>query len=108
MATALASGGVSGSPPALHEGAFKFLRAMRADTLGTLERWARVGPVARMQAGSQITLLVTAPEAVQHVLQDNPRNYRKEVRFLRIVRPALGDALFSSDGDRWRAQRRVT
>jgi len=80
---------------------------MRADTLGTLERWSQVGPVARIQSRSLATLLVTAPEAVQHVLQDNPRNYRKNVRFIRIARPALGDGLFSSDGDRWRAQRRV-
>ena len=107
MATALVSGVGSGPAPALQESPFRFLRAMRDDTLGTLERWSQLGPVARIQSGSRVTLLVSAPEAVQRVLQDNARNYRKDARFTRITRPALGDGLFSSDGDRWRAQRRV-
>jgi cytochrome P450 len=80
---------------------------MRADKLGMLARWASLGPVSRIQSRAYVSHLLTSPEAVQRVLQDNPRNYRKDVRFSTIARPALGEGLFSSDGDKWRGQRRV-
>jgi cytochrome P450 len=80
---------------------------MRADKLGTLARWAQLGPVSRIQSRAYVSHLLTSPEAVQRVLQDNPRNYRKDLRFTTIARPALGEGLFSSDGDKWREQRRV-
>jgi len=54
-----------------------------------------------------VAYLVTAPEGVQRILQDNNKNYRKEVRLARIFRIVMGDGLFLSEGDKWRAQRKV-
>lgn len=107
MATALGKNARSSLAPAIPLNPFKFLREFRADTLGMLERWARIGPVARVQSGRLVTQLITRPDAVQRVLQDNAKNYKKEGRFTSIVRPALGDGLFSSDGEKWHTQRRV-
>ena len=86
----------------------RFLRELRTDALGFLTRWAELGGgVARFQSRSFTSLLVTNPEAVHHVLQDNHQNYVKEVRSARIFRVGLGNGLFLSEGDTWRAQRQT-
>lgn len=46
------------------------------------------------------------PDHVQHVLQDNHRNYEKAVTY-DFLRPVVGDGLLTSEGDRWLQQRRL-
>jgi cytochrome P450 len=87
---------------------FRFQREARDDVLGFLAKWAELGGVVRFQSPLFVAYLVTAPEAVQHILQDNNRNYVKEVRASRIFRIALGDGMFLSEGDKWRAQRKAS
>jgi cytochrome P450 len=86
---------------------FRFQSEARHDILGFLTRWASLGGVARFASRIIVVHLVTAPAAVQHVLQDNNKNYLKEVRSAAIFRIALGDGLFLSEGEKWRAQRKV-
>ena len=50
--------------------------------------------------------LVTDPDGVKHVLQDNHTNYIKGPWY-QVLRPLMGDGLFSSDGDYWKRQRRL-
>ena len=50
--------------------------------------------------------LVTDPEGVKHVLQDNHINYIKGPWY-QVLRPLMGDGLFSSDGDYWKRQRHL-
>ncbi|HKN01065.1 MAG TPA: cytochrome P450 [Candidatus Binataceae bacterium] len=108
MASSLAHSAAPVLAPALTtSSAFQFLREMRGDLLGCLDRWAEQGGVARFQSRLFVSHLVTAPAAVQHVLQDNPKNYVKEVRSARIFAILLGNGLFLSEGEVWRAQRRV-
>ncbi|MEP8791154.1 cytochrome P450, partial [Enterobacter hormaechei] len=38
---------------------------------------------------------------------DNADNYPKSEVMLRMLRPAVGDSLFTSEGDSWRWQRRA-
>lgn len=83
------------------------MREMRAGMLDLFERWSQIGGVARFQSPFFVSHLLTSPEAVQHVLQENHKNYSKEVRSSAIMRTALGDGLFLSDGEKWRAQRRA-
>src|SRR5208282_4515734 len=66
--------------------AFRFQKEARADILGLFDRWAELGGVARFQSRIFVYHLLTSPEAVQHVLQDNHKNYTKEVRFTRTTR----------------------
>lgn len=50
--------------------------------------------------------LVSSPDYVQHVLQDNHQNYCKGPAYQFIER-VLGKALLTSDGDEWLRQRRL-
>ena len=51
--------------------------------------------------------VVSEPSAVRRIFLDNAANYRKDELQLRILRPGLGSGLLTSEGDAWRAQRRV-
>ena len=108
MATAMTHAVSPALAPALRfSSPFRFQREARDDILGFLDRWSELGGVARFASRLLVVHLVTAPEAVQHILQDNNKNYLKEVRSAAIFRIALGDGLFLSEGEKWRAQRKV-
>jgi cytochrome P450 len=51
--------------------------------------------------------LLTHPEAVEHVLQKNHKNYRKPAFFTRTMMLLVGQGLFTSEGDLWLRQRRL-
>ena len=51
--------------------------------------------------------VVLKPEWVQRVLLDNAANYEKPRLVKRILAPTIGRGLLSSDGELWRAQRRI-
>jgi cytochrome P450 len=86
---------------------FRFQKQARDDILGFITKWAELGGVARFESRFFVAYLVTAPAAVQRILQDNNKNYRKEVRSARVLRIVMGDGLFLSEGDKWRAQRKI-
>ncbi len=72
-----------------------------------LERVAQdYGPVARMRFMRHDIYLVSSPDAIQHVLQDNAQNYWKG-RGLSVTRPLLGNGLATSEGELWHQQRRL-
>ena len=52
-------------------------------------------------------LMVSDPEGIKHVLLDNAANYVKSIQLQRLMRPALGNGLVTSEGASWRFQRRV-
>jgi cytochrome P450 len=51
--------------------------------------------------------VVLRPEWVQRVLLDNAANYEKPKLVKRILAPTIGRGLLSSDGELWRAQRKI-
>jgi cytochrome P450 len=51
--------------------------------------------------------LLTHPNAVEHVLQKNQRNYRKPGMLTGAMGLLVGNGLFTSEGDTWRRQRRM-
>src|SRR5438552_11967528 len=51
--------------------------------------------------------VILKPEWVQRVLLDNPANYEKPKLVKRILAPTIGRGLLSSDGELWRAQRKI-
>src|SRR5207244_1623753 len=51
--------------------------------------------------------LLTHPEAVEHVLQKNHKNYRKPDFFNRTVGLLTGKGVLTSEGDFWLRQRRL-
>lgn len=66
----------------------------------------RFGDVFRHQLGPFAFNLVSHPDGVRHVLQDNYKNYPRSwlYRFTRVV---AGDGLVATEGDVWRRQRRM-
>jgi cytochrome P450 len=62
------------------------------------------GDLVRLDLGARTLYLVTHPDDVKYVLQDNNRNYAKGYD---QVKPVLGEGLVSSEGDFWRRQRRL-
>jgi cytochrome P450 len=75
------------------------------DLLGFFVRMMEAyGDVVRLNLGPRTFYLVTHPDGVKHVLQDNNRNYGKGYD---EVRPLIGNGLVSSEGEFWRRQRRL-
>lgn len=51
--------------------------------------------------------VVLKPDWVQHILLDNAANYVKPRLVKRILSPTIGRGLLTSDGELWRAQRKI-
>lgn len=51
--------------------------------------------------------IVADPEALRRVLLDNVENYPKSPMTQRLLKPAIGVSIFTSEGDEWRWQRRA-
>ncbi|MCB0012116.1 MAG: cytochrome P450 [Anaerolineales bacterium] len=81
--------------------------AFREDPLRMFREAALSGPVCRLRIGGITIYGLNAPEAVQHVLQTNYRNYRREQRVGDAVRLIAGENLFTSDGEAWLRRRRL-
>lgn len=64
----------------------------------------RHGGVAAFRIGPAPTVLVTDPEAVQHVLARHPDRYVKRSHRARLL---IGDGVLSATGAAWKSQRRL-
>jgi cytochrome P450 len=80
---------------------------IRHDRLGFVMRLTRdFGDIVRFRVGFRVLHLVSHPDYVQYVLQDNQDNYRKGVGLLQAKR-WLGEGLVTSEGEVWLRQRRL-
>ncbi|HLV97486.1 MAG TPA: cytochrome P450 [Ktedonobacterales bacterium] len=80
---------------------------MQRDPLGFLLSTRRYGEVVGMRFVFSPAYLLYHPDAVKHVLQEHHFNYNKDLFTYRVVRPVLGDGLFTNDGASWLHQRRL-
>ncbi|MEV7543094.1 cytochrome P450 [Streptomyces sp. NPDC089915] len=64
----------------------------------------RHGGVVAVRLGPRPTVLVTGPEAVQHVLALRPDRYVKRSHRARLL---IGDGVLAATGEAWKRQRRV-
>jgi len=84
------------------------LPEVRKNTLGFLSETSRAhGAVARYRLGPLRSYLVTHPDGVKRVLQDNVANYTKDHLTYGMVRWVGGNGLITSQGDFWLRQRRL-
>jgi cytochrome P450 len=84
------------------------LQALRDGPHAFLLQVARsYGPIVRYPVGPLAVYLVTGPDGVKHVLQDNHKNYCKDTFQYNLLSTITGKGLLTSDGDLWLRQRRL-
>ncbi|MEU1409368.1 cytochrome P450 [Streptomyces sp. NPDC005728] len=64
----------------------------------------RVGGIAAFRLGPTPTVLVTDPQAVQHVLARHPERYVKRSHRARVL---IGEGILAATGAAWKQQRRL-
>jgi cytochrome P450 len=80
---------------------------IRRDRLGLVTRITReFGDIVRFRMGFRVLHLVSHPDYVRYVLQDNQKNYRKGVGLVQ-AKKWLGEGLVTSEGEAWARQRRL-
>ena len=84
-----------------------FLRAIRTNALTIWPRAAYEQDATVRRFLGRTNVLLNTPEAIHHVLVDNPGNYRRSPASIRILRPITGEGLLLSEGDDWKLQRRT-
>jgi cytochrome P450 len=116
MITETAAGSKLAPPGPLDDAGYRYLPARVRSHLVVLPGVVRNPPEYFVQVarryGGVVTLsprrifLVTYPDCVKHVVQDNHTNYIKGPWY-KVLKPLMGDGLFSSDGELWKRQRRL-
>jgi cytochrome P450 len=66
----------------------------------------KYGNIVRLQGGQYCAHLITQPEHIKHVLQDNAKNYRLSGIFDETA-PVVGKGLTTNNGISWLKQRRM-
>jgi len=83
------------------------LLAVKHDPIGVFMSAAKeFGDVSYFKIGPRRGFLITNPDDVRHVLQDNARNYHKSPLYDKL-RTVLGNGLLTSEDDFWLRQRRI-
>ncbi len=94
-------------PPDRPLGVLASLKAVRQNALNIIPEIAYTQPIITGKTGYRRWHMVQGPEGLKQVFLDNVENYPKSEVVLRMLRPAVGDSLFTSDGKAWRWQRRA-
>ena len=87
-----------------------FLRAYRrtrGNALGALHERLFEDPVVPSRFLWFRTFVVSDPDGVRRVLRDHAANYPKSPLLRRVLCPALGEGLVTSQGETWRRHRRL-
>jgi len=81
--------------------------AMRRNVLAAFTARAFEEEVLTRRLFGHEQLTLNGPDAIRHVLIDNPDNYRRTPATIRLLYPIIGRGLFLADGAEWREQRRA-
>ncbi|ACK49702.1 cytochrome P450 [Methylocella silvestris BL2] len=79
---------------------------LRRDVLKTVREACAYGDLVELKSPLFSLLLLNSADHVARVLQTNSANYGR-TRFHAMLKPVLGNGLLTSEGDLWRAQRRI-
>ena len=80
-------------------------RGMGKNALSTFPPQAYEEDVVARQFFGRHQIILNRPAAIQHILVDNPGNYRRTAATRRMLRPLLGNGLLLSQGEDWSHQR---
>ncbi|KMO10298.1 cytochrome P450 [Methylobacterium indicum] len=95
------------TPPAQPLGPWRFLSTV---VRNPLEAWPETiyrEPVYTSTVLGNSSLFVMAPNLIRRVMVDEADAFEKSEVLRRALSPALGDAILTADGGRWRWQRRA-
>lgn len=113
MSTTIGAGGTDtvtrgAEPPELRGNPlWGSMRDFQSDKLGFLLEAARRGDVCRYRVANMRWYQINAPDGIGRVLQENNHNYVKSSVGAAIIKPVLGEGLFTSEGEHWLRQRRL-
>jgi unspecific monooxygenase len=79
--------------------------ALRGNALAAFPEEAFSEDVVVQRFFGREHILLQRPEAIRHILIDNPQNYMRSPAATRVLRPMFGRGLFLSTGEDWRQQR---
>lgn len=86
---------------------FTYLRIVRRNFIEALDETMYRAPIIRQRSAFSPSFIVSAPAGLRRVLLENAANYPKAPVEHRILGPAMGRGLILSEGDTWRAHRRI-
>jgi cytochrome P450 len=95
------------APPERVLGMLSSWRAVRRNVLSVLPAITFRQPILTGTTGPARWHMVQGPEGMRRIFLDNVDNYPKSIVMIRMLRPAVGDSLFTSEGAQWRWQRRA-
>jgi cytochrome P450 len=83
------------------------LADLQKDSLNFLLNIRReYGDIVRFRLGTRVLYLVSHPDDIKHVLQDNNKNYHKSPGYQKLE-SFLGQGLLTSEGNVWRRSRKL-
>ena len=83
------------------------LPEFKKDRLGLSSRLMKThGDIVQYKLGPHKTVMITHPDYIKHVLQENYSNYKKDY-FYEDLKLVLGQGLVTSEGKFWRQQRKL-
>jgi cytochrome P450 len=96
-------------PPAISGGGLVLgsARDFARDTLQFIQTLASKGDMVRYRFVVWPTLFLNRPEYIKHVLQENNRNYNKNIVSTDLLKSVLGTGLLTNDGASWLQRRRL-
>lgn len=95
----------SDRPPGPPGSRYRQFRPALTDPLRFLEDMAAYGGIVMLRRDK--TYLISEPDAIGRIFQDNHFNYSKGERYIEALEPLFGHGLLTSEGDLWRRQRRL-
>jgi len=88
-------------------GLIRFVRMVRDSSIATYPKSAYEADFIDRSFLWAHAYIVNDPDGIKHVLLDNAANYTKTRIARRLLEPGLGQGLLTSEGETWRAHRRI-
>ena len=96
-------------PPARQDktSLWNYMRAFRRDILSAQPQRLYRAWMAEFRTPFFRSYMVNQPDLIKTVLKTRPADFPKSTRIAEGLRPLLGDSVFLTNGEQWRAQRRI-
>jgi cytochrome P450 len=95
------------TPPTKRLGFWKMFRTAQENPYAAFHQAAYEQPILEMSMLGQRSFLVNDPAAIKHVLLDRVENYPKSRQEVEALSSLFGDGILTSEGETWRAHRRI-